>query len=723
MTTKPIWLAGLLFLGCSHDSKRDNPLDPALTPPVELQVAVDDSIGVATLTWTPFEGEAAFAEYRVVRSIADRTTVDTLAVLRSISITSFVDSSLVPETAYSYRILVVSDSGFESASEAHVVSLSTPAAVRIEDVDFNSHTASAVVTWSEYSGRGFQSYQLLRIAGFETQTVVETRALSDTTYVDTDLKGNTEYSYQVVVVTDKVARIPSPPVTGAFHQLVDSWPVDVEDGGYVRLYRQEDHLVALVSEPQRVRHIALDTDGAVREEQVLLQNRWLNIAPFTVNLATFSDGTRYLGLVVKAEKFGEDKVTAMLLAFDDQGAPVYVAEHTSPRLDMENLANLNPGFDPAAAYGLLTLHGEAAYDNVSVSSGGRELVEDGFSSGALGDWRTWGDAAVSADQASVEAGEVVVVSTQMISRTWEPASSLAVETDLTVSLDPTGIQQLMWLVASPPDGEATDVFQGLQVKMSPDTQDFGILASYADAEGVRTAGTARLPFPVIPGLTYKLRIDVADGAAWVSVSSPMAWSQSLDGNEPLDITGLVTLDDFVVFATAGGAWGADWRSSFDRTLALPMEASASELRAWETTDGSRIGLCMTERHQISIGETEVRRGRAPTTISWPSTDDQTILLLGSSVGQGEGEFVFPLSFDYSSDGRIFFLDAGNGRIQSFTDDGTYITGWGTRGSEAGQFDFGSGVDPVDFAGSILVDDEGFIYVADVGNKRIQKFAP
>ena len=68
-------------------------------------------------------------------------------------------------------------------------------------------------------------------------------------------------------------------------------------------------------------------------------------------------------------------------------------------------------------------------------------------------------------------------------------------------------------------------------------------------------------------------------------------------------------------------------------------------------------------------------------------------------------------------------DAGNGRIQVFDSEANYITEWGTRGSAEGQFDFGVGVSAEDFTGSIAVDDEGFIYVADVGNQRIQKFAP
>ena len=48
---------------------------------------------------------------------------------------------------------------------------------------------------------------------------------------------------------------------------------------------------------------------------------------------------------------------------------------------------------------------------------------------------------------------------------------------------------------------------------------------------------------------------------------------------------------------------------------------------------------------------------------------------------------------------------------------------GVEGSGAGEFDLGTGFGPEDLAGSVVLDGEGFIYVADVGNGRIQKFAP
>jgi len=96
---------------------------------------------------------------------------------------------------------------------------------------------------------------------------------------------------------------------------------------------------------------------------------------------------------------------------------------------------------------------------------------------------------------------------------------------------------------------------------------------------------------------------------------------------------------------------------------------------------------------------------------------------GDGAGHDPGELLFPLSFDVGPDGRFFVLDAGNGCIQVFDAEGQYLTQWGRRGSEPGEFDFGRGQGPGDFAGSIVVDADGNIYVADVGNRRIQKFAP
>ena len=42
----------LPLLAC-HDSKRENPFDPVLTSAPQLQVALDDTAGTVTLTWTP----------------------------------------------------------------------------------------------------------------------------------------------------------------------------------------------------------------------------------------------------------------------------------------------------------------------------------------------------------------------------------------------------------------------------------------------------------------------------------------------------------------------------------------------------------------------------------------------------------------------------------------------------------------------------------------------
>jgi DNA-binding beta-propeller fold protein YncE len=65
-------------------------------------------------------------------------------------------------------------------------------------------------------------------------------------------------------------------------------------------------------------------------------------------------------------------------------------------------------------------------------------------------------------------------------------------------------------------------------------------------------------------------------------------------------------------------------------------------------------------------------------------------------------------------GNIYVADGlgANNRIAKFDKDGRFLAHWGSTGSEAGQF---SGVK------AIAIDAQDNVYVADMGNKRIQVF--
>ena len=90
---------------------------------------------------------------------------------------------------------------------------------------------------------------------------------------------------------------------------------------------------------------------------------------------------------------------------------------------------------------------------------------------------------------------------------------------------------------------------------------------------------------------------------------------------------------------------------------------------------------------------------------------QLIINEGGIAGTAEGELALPRNIAVGGDGRIYVLDSGNHRLQVFEGDGTFVTGWGTFGAEAGQFNEPWG---------IAVDDE-YVYVADTWNHRVQKF--
>ena len=274
------WLAGLLLLAlaCSHDSPRDNPLDPTLTPPVELQVTLDDTAGTVTLTWTRYEGEAEFGEYWVLRQVFDRVTVDTLTSSTARDSASYADTSLAADTSYIYRVSIVNAGGLEVTSpEVRVRPLALPP-VEIETLDFDSRTATATLTWTPYAGPRFQAYQVQRrteSSGAVGITTIDDRA--NTSYVEGGLIGSVEYTYEVVVVTVAGEEVVSQPASGAIHALVGAWPLEIRGEGtareYVRLYAEpEDRIAALLTAREGVRLLCFDEEGTLLDQQALVSS-------------------------------------------------------------------------------------------------------------------------------------------------------------------------------------------------------------------------------------------------------------------------------------------------------------------------------------------------------------------------------------------------------------------------------------------------------------------
>ncbi len=104
----------------------------------------------------------------------------------------------------------------------------------------------------------------------------------------------------------------------------------------------------------------------------------------------------------------------------------------------------------------------------------------------------------------------------------------------------------------------------------------------------------------------------------------------------------------------------------------------------------------------------------------------TILLLVNGAGANDSyDFVLsipsqqwnfsdPSGIAVDNHGNVYVVDDGNHRIQKFSSSGTFLTMWGSSGSDDSQFNDPEGV---------AVDNRGNVYVADTGNHRIQKFRP
>lgn len=194
------YLTGLVLSAC-HDAPRKNPLDPALTPAVELQVTLDEAAGTATLTWTPYQGDQPFAAYRVLRNPARSTEVDTLVEITALDSTSYLDASLVPNTGYEYRVAVVNRSGYENLSATISTAGYQARGVALLSWSVDARRGAVDLRWQPYQGGRFVGYRVERRrtdqADFEI--VGQVTAMADTTYRDEGLDPEMGYFYRIAV--------------------------------------------------------------------------------------------------------------------------------------------------------------------------------------------------------------------------------------------------------------------------------------------------------------------------------------------------------------------------------------------------------------------------------------------------------------------------------------------------------------------------------------------
>lgn len=154
----------------------------------------------------------------------------------------------------------------------------------------------------------------------------------------------------------------------------------------------------------------------------------------------------------------------------------------------------------------------------------------------------------------------------------------------------------------------------------------------------------------------------------------------------------------------------------DRTLyvldnagrVLVYDEAGELLRDWWMPDydiGKAEGVCVLQDGRVAVADTHYHRVVV--------FDRQGIEQLRfGKLGEGPGEFIYPVKVIQSPSGTLFVCEyGGHDRVQMFRPDGTYVGEFGRFGTAPGEFQRPSGI----------VWRDGLLYVVDAFNNRVQVF--
>ena len=123
------------------------------------------------------------------------------------------------------------------------------------------------------------------------------------------------------------------------------------------------------------------------------------------------------------------------------------------------------------------------------------------------------------------------------------------------------------------------------------------------------------------------------------------------------------------------------------------------------------GIAVSERGEVYVVQLGSILSMGEHVFKFSSTG--RLLTKWGTTGSGDGQFDCPSEVALDGSGNVYVVDGCNHRVQKFDSNGRFLEKWGSVGDAEGQFLYPRGV---------AVDRHlGYIYVADTGNQRIQKF--
>jgi len=139
----------------------------------------------------------------------------------------------------------------------------------------------------------------------------------------------------------------------------------------------------------------------------------------------------------------------------------------------------------------------------------------------------------------------------------------------------------------------------------------------------------------------------------------------------------------------------------------------------EPNPDQRLYVADTRNHRITVWK-------------YKTDSDEVTQFANKNFGQygdGDGQFRRPEDVAVGPDGRVYVADTGNHRVQVFDKDGAYVGEIGWYGDGDGEFNSPSGVAVSGWVlkagtnplGPARVADYFYLYVADTGNHRVQRF--